>query len=222
MMTETRDLPDDTRYEIFQALSHPVRVRILLLLADRGCTFSSLKHELGMESSGQLQHHMQKLSTLVNGDELGTYHLTYIGTRALEIYRDSEKSGASLRDVCCLPAISEMAHDHQITIAGFLLRFSVGSVLSVLTAAIVANYLFVGSTFLKVGGASFFIGDALAIGFFGISFLISAFTGYPGCEITAIPNLFTARRRYCSCIITPFNIPNGRLLRRDREVSSLG
>lgn len=67
MMTEIRDLSDESKFQIFQAISHPVRVKILVLLSEEGRTFSSLKHDLGIESSGQLQHHMQKLSVLVEG-----------------------------------------------------------------------------------------------------------------------------------------------------------
>lgn len=66
MMTEIRDLSDESKFQIFQAISHPVRVKILVLLSEEGRTFS-LKHDLGIESSGQLQHHMQKLSVLVEG-----------------------------------------------------------------------------------------------------------------------------------------------------------
>lgn len=92
-MTENKDPPDKCKFEIFQALTHPVRVRILLLLeSSEGRSFSSLKHELGIESSGQLQHHLQKLSGLVSDECTGAYKLNPVGLRALKIFSESEKS----------------------------------------------------------------------------------------------------------------------------------
>jgi hypothetical protein len=211
-MTETRDLSDENRFQIFQALSHPVRVKILVMVSGGCKTFSSLKHELGIESSGQLQHHMQKLSGLVGEDADGTYVLTFLGKRAIEIYRQSEKSESSLRDCCTLPSPSTIAQNHQINRKGALLRFSLGIAFSIITAALIANYFLAGKVYFTLGGATLWIGDAVLFGFFGISFLLVAFTGFPGCEITAIPNLFTHKKRYCGCLITPFNIPNGSLV----------
>lgn len=224
-MTEAKDLSGDERYLIFQALSHPFRVRILALVGSQGLTFSLLKHELGIESSGQLQHHLQKLFGLISNEENGSYRLTSIGKRALDIYRESEKSGAPLAELCCLPAPSELARDKQISARGTLLRLSIGSVLSAITIGIVSNFFFPNHPYMKVfdvfgGGTSVWswIPDAIVFGFFGLSFLISSFTGYPGCEITAIPNLFTRQKRYCSCLITPFNVPNGRLLKHGGQI----
>lgn len=221
-MTETKDLPNDERYLIFQALSHPTRVKILSLLGSENFSFSSLKHGLGMESSGQLQHHLLKLSRLISETAGGFYSLTTLGRRALEIYRESEKSGTPLSELCCLPAQSELARDKQVNRTGVLLRLSIGAVLSAVTVGIIANYLFPSHAYLEAfvvfgGASSAWIPDAIVFGFFGISFLISSVTGYPGCEITAIPNLFTKTKKYCSCLITPFNIPNGRLVRAERK-----
>ncbi len=219
-MTAIKDYSNEERYLIFQALSHPARVKILSLLVSNDLSFSLLKHEVGMESSGQLQHHLQKLSGMIEEGEDGSYGLTSMGRRALEIYRESEKSGAPIAEICCLPSPSELAHDKQIDGRGFWLRLSIGSVLSALTAGIIANFLFPNQTYLKAfdvfgGGSTWWswIPDAIIFGFFGISFVVSSITGYPGCEITAIPNLLTKKKRYCSCLITPFNVPNGSLLR---------
>jgi DNA-binding transcriptional ArsR family regulator len=218
-MTETKDLPNEDRYLIFQVLSHPARVKILALLEGNDLTFSSLKQELRMESSGQLQHHLQKMSGLISVESNGSYLLTWVGKRALSIYRESEKSGSSLENLCCQPPRNEMALDHQISRTGTILRLSIGSVLSALTLAVVGSYFLSGHDYLAFVIGSYHIslgiGDVILFGFFGASFLISAVTGYPGCEITAIPNLFTSKKWYCSCVMTPFNVPNGRLLQRN-------
>lgn len=68
---------------LFEAIAHETRIRALFLLRDGGLSFSDLKRELGISSSGNLQHHISKLRTLieVNGD--GKYSLTDNGQEAL-------------------------------------------------------------------------------------------------------------------------------------------
>jgi DNA-binding transcriptional ArsR family regulator len=220
------DLPNDVKYVIFQALSHPTRVKILALIDHKDLTFGSLKNELGIESSGQLQHHMQKLSSLVTEKDNGSYGLTNAGKRALDIFWESERSGRSVEDLCCLPTPSEVAHDKQISSSGTVLRLAIGSILLALTVAILAVYFVSGQAALtfhatsssSVSFGGWWFAGVILFGFFGVSFLISAITGFPGCEVTAIPNLFSRKKKmYCSCLITPFNLPNGRLLDRERQ-----
>lgn len=180
-------------------------------------TFASLKREVGIESSGQLQHHLQKLTALIAEQSSGSYGLTETGRRALDIFRESETSDRFLEDLRCVPAASELAQYKQVGRTGSLLRFSAGLILTAMTLGIIATYLLTGQlalTFNLIGTSfvSFGIGGAGLFGFFGVSFLIASVTGYPGCEITAIPNLLTTRKRYCSCLITPYNLPNGRFL----------
>jgi DNA-binding transcriptional ArsR family regulator len=218
MSSESQESSTDSKYTIFQALSHPTRVRILTLVEKKELAFSSLKNELGIESNGQLQHHLQKLSPLIREKENGSYCLTDLGIRALGIYAESEKSGRSLAEICCIPFSTAMAHNKQIGSSGTLVRLLIGSVLLVLTAAILVSSITSGLAplTLQFRGDSISLGiDGLLIfGFFGASFLISAFSGYPGCEITAIPNLFVTKKWYCGCLMKPFNLPNGRLLKK--------
>lgn len=214
MSVDLQNVPVEERYRIFDALSHPTRVKILKLVGEKGLAFSTLKHELGLESSGQLQHHLQKLSGFITvGKNSGCYGLTETGRRALEIYGSSERSGRSLEAVCCLPARLEAQETVRVGRKGSVLRLSFGGLLLALTVALVAS----GQAALRVYGSSvsvgFGISGAVIAGFFGVSFLIAGLDGYPGCEITAIPNLLVrGKKYYCSCLITPFNLPNGRLL----------
>lgn len=83
---------------MFEALSHPTRIRILRLIHERPRSFAELKHELGLESSGHLQHHMSKLSGLVT--DHGQYVITTSGLAALKILEDSERPGSSLESIC--------------------------------------------------------------------------------------------------------------------------
>jgi len=73
------------RAELFEALGHPTRMRILRLLADSPRSFSELKGALGIDSSGQLQFHVGKLNGLIKAGEQGNYALTDEGREALRI-----------------------------------------------------------------------------------------------------------------------------------------
>jgi hypothetical protein len=194
----------------------------LILIEENDLGFSSLKHELGLESSGQLQHHLQKLSDMITEKENGNYGLTETGRRALRIYRESESSGRSLEEICCIPAPSGVAANKQVSNGGTAVRLAIGSALLALTTAALALYFVKGQNLLSLKFDSSFVslgaGGVIILAFFGISFAIAAATGYPGCEITAIPNLFFRKKMYCSCIMAPFNLPNGRLLKKVQRV----
>lgn len=215
MSLDLEHLPIEDRYRIFEALSHPTRVRILELVEGKTLAFSGLKRELGLESNGQLQHHLQKLSGFVaiEGDG-GNYGLTDAGRRALDTYRLGEASGTSLEAICCLPARLQDVRTARVGLSGSVLRISFAFLLLALTAALVLW----GQVGVRYYGASVSVGGfglvaAVGAGFFGVSFLIAGLTRAPGCEVTAIPNLFAGKRKYySSCVITAFNLPNGRLL----------
>jgi DNA-binding HxlR family transcriptional regulator len=74
---------DRRRAEVFDALSHPTRILILKALSDEVLGFADLKKKLGIESSGHLQHHLNKLDGLVKTDEYGKYTLSDQGKDAL-------------------------------------------------------------------------------------------------------------------------------------------
>ena len=71
--------------ELFEAISHPTRIQILKTLEKAPRGFSELKHELGISSSGNLSHHLNKLSTLVGTDAHGKYVATDQGREALHM-----------------------------------------------------------------------------------------------------------------------------------------
>ena len=50
-----------------------------------------------------------------------------------------------------------------------------------------------------IGPSSLTAGGTIGLVFLGVSFLIGGVAGNPGCELTAIPNLFVPRpkRRHC-------------------------
>jgi DNA-binding HxlR family transcriptional regulator len=69
--------------EVFEAISHPVRIKILKILEKKPASFASLKRQLGIESSGNLDFHLKKLGKLVTVREDGLYGLTEAGREAL-------------------------------------------------------------------------------------------------------------------------------------------
>lgn len=76
---------DSSRAELFEALGHPMRVKILRALGTRGMSFSELKRATGIDSGGHLQFHLGKLSGLITTDQFGNYRLTDEGQEALRM-----------------------------------------------------------------------------------------------------------------------------------------
>ena len=70
--------------DVFEAISHPLRIKILKLLAERPRSFSELKRELGIKSSGKLDFHLKKLGSLIALNSEGKYTLTSEGYAALQ------------------------------------------------------------------------------------------------------------------------------------------
>ena len=71
--------------ELFEALGHPTRIRILQALNEIPLSFSELKREIGIDSSGHLTFHLSKLAGLVKTNTEGKYCLTDSGREALRI-----------------------------------------------------------------------------------------------------------------------------------------
>ncbi|MGD0160049.1 MAG: winged helix-turn-helix domain-containing protein [Candidatus Bathyarchaeia archaeon] len=69
--------------ELFEAISHPERIRILKILEKQPTSFASLKRQLGIDSSGNVDFHLKKLAELVAVREDGLYGLTAAGKEAL-------------------------------------------------------------------------------------------------------------------------------------------
>jgi DNA-binding HxlR family transcriptional regulator len=87
----------DDSAELFEAISHPVRIRILKILEKQPTSFASLKRHLNIESSGNLDHHLKKLAQLIKVREDGLYSLTDAGKEALlsieaiDLWKETEK-----------------------------------------------------------------------------------------------------------------------------------
>ena len=69
--------------EMFEAVSHPVRIDIVKLLAEKPLGFADLKRKLRISSSGLLDFHLKKLNDLIAVNKEGCYSLTDKGYAAL-------------------------------------------------------------------------------------------------------------------------------------------
>ena len=72
-----------TSDEVFEAISHPMRIAILKELAKKPIRFADLKRNLRIKSGGQLDFHLKKMETVITTDEDGLYTLNSRGFAAL-------------------------------------------------------------------------------------------------------------------------------------------
>ena len=71
--------------ELFEALGHPTRIGILQALEEKPRSFSELKRETRIDSSGHLTFHLSKLARLIRINPEGRYRLTGVGKEALSV-----------------------------------------------------------------------------------------------------------------------------------------
>ena len=69
--------------ELFEAVSHPIRIDIVQILSEKPLGFADLKRELKISSSGLLDFHLKKLDELITINKEGRYSLTEKGFAAL-------------------------------------------------------------------------------------------------------------------------------------------
>jgi len=118
------------RAELFEALGHPIRVKILKSLEQGGLGFSELKRKSGVKSNGHLEFHLGKLRGLVSTTEAGDYVLTDDGMEALRFLRvktpefagTSEMKPLNLRNAAVAALIvGLLVSGSVIIVVGFLL-----------------------------------------------------------------------------------------------------
>jgi len=91
---------DAAKAELFEAIGHPYRIRIIQALDQGPLGFAELKKKVGMESSGHLSFHLGKLQHLVTMNTDGRYALTGEGREALRMIQTvKEKDGRVHRPV---------------------------------------------------------------------------------------------------------------------------
>jgi hypothetical protein len=72
-----------TSDEVFEAISHPIRIGILKELSKRPTRFADLKRNLKIKSGGRLDFHLKKMESVIMTDKDGLYTLNHRGFGAL-------------------------------------------------------------------------------------------------------------------------------------------
>ncbi|TFG30227.1 ArsR family transcriptional regulator [Candidatus Thorarchaeota archaeon] len=72
-----------TSDEVFEAISHPLRIVILREVAKKPIRFADLKRNLRIKSGGQLDFHLKKMQSVITTDDKGLYTITTHGYAAL-------------------------------------------------------------------------------------------------------------------------------------------
>ncbi len=83
---------DKQRAEMFDALGHPTRIKILKVLSEGPLGFSDLKRSLSIDSGGHLNHHLDKLGDLIKKEEYGKYCISDKGKDALLNWQVAQES----------------------------------------------------------------------------------------------------------------------------------
>ena len=77
--------------DLFEAVSHPMRIEIVKVLAEKPLRFADLKRHLKIDSSGLLDFHLKKLNDLITINDEGNYTLTERGFAALQAVETTSK-----------------------------------------------------------------------------------------------------------------------------------
>ncbi len=86
-------LEEDVYTEIFSALKHPIRRRILKMLESEPHTYTALLNGLGIDT-GLLNYHLDSLGSLIRKDEEGMYRISDFGLAAIGLTRRIEEPAA--------------------------------------------------------------------------------------------------------------------------------
>jgi DNA-binding transcriptional ArsR family regulator len=89
LVEESESSFNESRAEVFEALGHPTRLKILQALSEKPLGFSELKRATGVDSNGLLAFHLRKLGDLVVVNTEGSYALADEGKEAIRIVQAS-------------------------------------------------------------------------------------------------------------------------------------
>ncbi|TET26814.1 MAG: ArsR family transcriptional regulator, partial [Candidatus Bathyarchaeum sp.] len=78
------NLEEETYSLIFTSLKHPIRRRILRMLADKPLTYSEILETLNIDS-GHLSYHLENLGDLTVHANNGHYKLSSFGVAAVKL-----------------------------------------------------------------------------------------------------------------------------------------
>jgi DNA-binding transcriptional ArsR family regulator len=94
---KSMSLEEDVYTEIFSALRHPIRRRILKTLESKPQTYTELLKSLGIET-GLLNYHLENLGSLIGKREDGKYSISQFGLAALGLTRRIEEPSGEQKE----------------------------------------------------------------------------------------------------------------------------
>ncbi len=167
---------NSSKAEVFEALGHPTRIRLLQTLSEKPLPFSELKRAAGLESNGLLAFHLGRMRDLVRLGADGNYALTDEGREALRVVEASRKQSEGN-----LGRRSALGLPHQKAIlAGLLIALIVvGSVAVYQEEQISGLNHQVGSTTVVIGGVRYWyetvtaplpVDNGSSVSFHGVTF----------------------------------------------------
>jgi DNA-binding transcriptional ArsR family regulator len=94
-----RHLRNMSSDEVFEAISHPMRIDILKALAREPMRFADLKRKLRISSSGLLDFHLKKMQPIVTSNQDGLYSLNQTGYAAVYAVEVVSRKGRQKRSL---------------------------------------------------------------------------------------------------------------------------
>ncbi len=88
---------DDTYSNIFNALKHPIRRRILRILKEKPATYTEIQRDLNIDN-GLLNYHLENMKDLHTKDEKGRYCLSEFGIAATNLTNRIEEPTREARN----------------------------------------------------------------------------------------------------------------------------
>lgn len=89
-MGETNNIDEETYSLIFSSLKHPIRRRILRMLADKSLSYSEILEAINIDS-GHLSYHLENLGDLTVSND-GHYQLSSFGEAAVKLMEGVEEN----------------------------------------------------------------------------------------------------------------------------------
>lgn len=138
---------EETYSLIFASLKHPIRRKILRMLADKPLAFSEILDALSIDS-GHLSYHLENLGDLVTHPVEGKYALSSIGTAAVKLMGGVEEHPTPPR-----PSLSKAV----------LSVITKASIVAVILALIASSIFYMGFVASARGGSYGILGIAITI-----------------------------------------------------------
>jgi hypothetical protein len=177
-VADPRNQFDASRAELFEALGHPMRVKILNALEGKQMGFAELKREVGIESSGHLQFHLSKLSGLVATTAGGDYVLSDDGREAIRVLRSTRASSEQRAPIARASSLRRIGWRTPLLTVLLLAVVVLASVAIYQQNQIVALNRTLSSETVSIGGARYyyesipFLPNGTRLLFHGVTFTI--------------------------------------------------